>query len=92
MSHPFFRSCSHFALFPLLLGSPLHAAAERPRLVSGSYTGGLLREAVSRAAARHLAPPFSDPKFILSDVTFEYKRRFVRYSGDISGRYLSAAA
>jgi len=54
--------------------------------------GGLIIQASRRAALRHLSAPFDDPKFVLSDVTFQYKRRFTRYSGDVSGRYLSAVS
>ncbi len=74
------------------LAAVLGAAAAPGDSFSGKYTGGLIIQASRRAALRHLSAPFDDPKFVLSDVTFQYKRRFTRYSGDVSGRYLSAVS
>jgi len=53
---------------------------------------GELGDRVEHAVERHLSPPLDDVDFILSDVGFQYQRRFTEYSGDISGRYLGAMA
>ena len=45
---------------------------------------------LARAYERLDSPPLNDPVFVLSDVSFELTRRFTEYSGDISGRMLSA--
>jgi hypothetical protein len=51
---------------------------------------GATAERLQRAYGRMCAPPLSDLDFVLSDLSFKYKRRFTEYSGDISGRLLGA--
>jgi hypothetical protein len=53
---------------------------------------GELGHRIEHAIERHLSPPLDDVDFLLSDVGFQYQRRFTDYSGDISGRYLGAMA
>lgn len=48
--------------------------------------------AQARNADRLAAPPLDTPEFILDDVTLEQHRKFAEYSGDISGRWIGAAA
>jgi hypothetical protein len=51
---------------------------------------GELAERLTRAYGRLLRPPLDEPSFVLSDLDFHYTRRFVEYSGDISGRTIGA--
>ena len=43
-------------------------------------------------ARRMAAPPLDKPEFILDDVALKQHRKFAEYSGDISGRWIGAAA
>lgn len=56
--------------------------------------GGMWAAAQTRNADRMAAPPLDQQKFILADLSLEQipGRRFVEYSGDISGRWIGAAA
>jgi hypothetical protein len=45
---------------------------------------------LKKAYDRLCSPPLSDADFVVSDVSFHFKRRFTEYSGDISGRMLGA--
>ena len=47
---------------------------------------GATAQRLGRAYDRITSPPLSDPVFTLSDVSFDLTRRFIEYSGDISGR------
>ena len=59
-------------------------------LPSSAAALGDTRAALDRAHGRLCSPPLSDQAFVLSDVSFELKRRFNEYSGDVSGRMLGA--
>jgi DUF1680 family protein len=48
--------------------------------------------AQARNADRMAEPPLDDPAFILDDVSLKQHRKFAEYSGDISGRWIGAAA
>jgi hypothetical protein len=56
--------------------------------------GGMWADAQTRNADRMAAPPLNQQKFILADLSLEQipGRRFTEYSGDISGRWIGAAA
>ncbi len=45
---------------------------------------------LGRAYDRLCSPPLNNLDFVLSDVGFQFTRRFTEYSGDISGRMLGA--
>lgn len=68
--------------------SPELASVEELRLM------GLWGEAQTRSANRMAASPLDQQKFILADLSLEQipGRRFTEYSGDISGRWIGAAA
>jgi len=51
---------------------------------------GQTRRRLQHAYDRLCSPPLDDLEFVLADVHFHKKRRFTRYSGDISGRMLGA--
>ena len=54
--------------------------------------GGALGEAYQRGAQRLSQDPYRSAAFLRSDVSFETKRVFVNYSGDISGRFIEIAS
>ncbi len=51
---------------------------------------GETRRHLEMAYNRLCSPPLNDIDFVLSDVNFQFDRRFTNYSGDISGRMLGA--
>ena len=53
---------------------------------------GMWGAAQARSAARMAMPPLDKPDFILADLSFTLERRYTNYSGDISGRWIGAAA
>ncbi|MBU4272348.1 MAG: glycoside hydrolase family 127 protein [Planctomycetes bacterium] len=53
---------------------------------------GTWAAAQARSADRMAAAPLDKPEFILADVSLKQHRKFVEYSGDISGRWIGAAA
>lgn len=76
-----------------LLLAAVGAASEQPVQVEFARqvrAEGDIRERLERAIARLATPPLHHDAFVLSDVSFEMKRRFTEYSGDISGRMLGA--
>lgn len=46
----------------------------------------------AHSAARMATPPLDKPAFILDDVALKQHRKFIEWSGDISGRWIGAAA
>ncbi|MCU0871729.1 MAG: glycoside hydrolase family 127 protein [Pirellulaceae bacterium] len=54
--------------------------------------GGAMGEAYRRGAERLSQDPYRSAAFLRSDVSFETKRVFVNYSGDISGRFIEIAS
>lgn len=74
---------------PLILAT-ISAAVEPPTFPDLATPLGETRLRVQRAYDRLLAPPLDDTAFVLSDLDFEFKRRFTEYSGDISGRMIGA--
>jgi DUF1680 family protein len=54
--------------------------------------GGMWAAAQARAASRLATSPLDSPDFILADLSLKQKRRYTDYSGDISGRWIGAAA
>ena len=52
---------------------------------------GPLGEALQRGVARLAKPPYTEP-WLRADVSFEIKRIFTNYSGDVSGRFLELAS
>jgi DUF1680 family protein len=53
---------------------------------------GIWSEAQTRNVERMAAAPLDKPEFILDDVALVKHRKFAEYSGDISGRWIGAAA
>lgn len=79
----------HFLLIGILLAS----SNTSPGAVQFADNLKVRGETAGRLAAvydRLTSQPLSDPVFTLSDVSFELARRFTEYSGDISGRVLTA--
>lgn len=54
--------------------------------------GGSLGEAMDRGVRRLGEDPYQSPVYLRSDLTFEMKRRFTNFSGDVSGRFLEIAS
>jgi len=52
---------------------------------------GTLSEALERGVARLSKNPYTVP-WLLADVTFQVKREWTNYSGDVSGRFIELAA
>ena len=52
---------------------------------------GLLGEALRRGIARLDMPPYTE-SWILADLSFELKRRYTNFSGDVTGRFLELAS
>ncbi len=53
---------------------------------------GMWGEAQARSARRMAESPLGDAEFILADLSQKTQRRYIDYSGDISGRWIGAAA
>jgi DUF1680 family protein len=53
---------------------------------------GMWGAAQARNAQRMTMPPLDKPDFILADLSLKQQRRYTDYSGDISGRWIGAAA
>ncbi len=53
--------------------------------------GGELGEAYQQGVARLSLEPYRAVEYLRSDLSFEMKRPFTNYSGDISGRFLEIA-
>jgi DUF1680 family protein len=66
--------------------SYLSASSNEMRLTS------IWGKAQERSAGRLAAAPLDDPDFILDDLVLKQRRRFAEYSGDLSGRWIGAAA
>jgi DUF1680 family protein len=76
---------------PIVMGadswkSPDPASSDDVRLT------GIWGAAQARNAERLAAAPLDKPEFILDDVSLRQHRKFAEYSGDISGRWIGAAA
>lgn len=54
--------------------------------------GGTLGQAYQRGVARLGEDPYRSAVYLRSDLTFEVKRPFTNFSGDISGRFLEIAS
>lgn len=54
--------------------------------------GGTLGEAYHRSVDRLAEDPYQSVAFLRADVSFEMKRIFTEYSGDISGRFMEIAS
>ena len=69
-------------------------AWEAPTLPSSEATrlAGPWAAAQTLNAARMAAAPLDSTEFILDDVALKQHRKFAEYSGDISGRWIGAAA
>lgn len=52
---------------------------------------GLWGKVQARSANRMAQPPLDKPSFILADLSQKMKRRYIDYSGDVSGRWIGAA-
>jgi hypothetical protein len=83
--------------FVFLAALPIAAGADSwksPDLASPDEVRlmGMWGAAQARNAERMAAEPLDKPKFILADVSFAQRRKFIEYSGDISGRWIGAAA
>jgi DUF1680 family protein len=85
----------------LLLAATLFAAVEAqaqrweaPCLAApqSARLAGPWAAAQARNAERLAAAPLDNPEFILDDVALKQHRKFAEYSGDISGRWIGAAA
>lgn len=79
-------------LFSLVLACGHVVASEPLAPAEDVRLGGLWGESQARAAHRMAMPPLDKADFILADVSLKQKRRFSDYSGDISGRWIGAAA
>ncbi len=66
--------------------------APRPASVDDVRLGGMWGAALQRSTTRLGAPPLADPAFILADLSQKIKRRYIEYSGDVSGRWVGVAA
>ena len=79
-----------------LLGLIVPAPAAEPRWLLPDardvQLGGAIGEAYRRGAERLSQDPYRSAAFLRSDVSFETKRIFVNYSGDISGRFIEIAS
>ena len=53
--------------------------------------GGMWDAAQARSAERMAAAPLDTTDFILADLSQKIQRRYIDYSGDISGRWIGAA-
>lgn len=60
------------------------------KLPAESEAQGASRALLEHAYGRLCAPPLGDIEFVLSDIGFQFTRRFTEYSGDVSGRMLGA--
>jgi DUF1680 family protein len=56
------------------------------------HLAGMWATAQSRNAERMATAPLDKPDFILADLSLKLQRRYSDYSGDISGRWIGAAA
>ncbi|MBN2294489.1 MAG: glycoside hydrolase family 127 protein [Pirellulales bacterium] len=81
-----------FILFTLILTCSYAVAADRPAPSDDMRLTGFWGAAQARAAGRMAAPPLDSTDFILADLSLKQKRRYTEYSGDISGRWIGAAA
>ncbi len=95
MSHlTYLRTTTWAGLCLLNLVVPLPAAEPRWHLPDARdvQLGGAIGEACRRGAERLSQDPYRSAAFLRSDVSFETKRIFVNYSGDISGRFIEIAS
>jgi hypothetical protein len=81
-----------FCLLNLVV--PLLAAEPRWQLPDARdvQLGGTIGEAYLRGVERLNQDPYRSAAFLRSDVSFETKRVFVNYSGDISGRFIEISS
>ena len=81
-------------LFAAVLPAVGTDAWEVPELASpdAARLTGAWGAAQARSANRMAAPPVDQPGFILDDVALKQHRKFIEWSGDISGRWIGAAA
>jgi len=56
------------------------------------HLAGIWGAAQTQNANRLAIAPLDEPAFILDDVSLKQHRKFAEYSGDISGRWIGAAA
>jgi rhamnogalacturonyl hydrolase YesR len=73
----------------VLAESPLSWTLPKP---SDVELGGPLGEAYGRGVARLGEDPYKSDVYLRSDLSFEVKRPFTNFSGDISGRFLEVAS
>ncbi|MCG2685275.1 MAG: glycoside hydrolase family 127 protein, partial [Planctomycetales bacterium] len=82
----------------LVVGALFSAAAAdswkapEPASPDDMRLAGTWAAAQARSADRMAAAPLDKPAFILDDVSLKQHRRFTRYSGDLSGRWIGVAA
>lgn len=81
---------SCFLIF--ILGCSHAVAADPPALSNDVRLGGMWGAAQARSARRLATAPLDNPDFILADLSLKRKRRYTEYSGDVSGRWIGAAA
>ncbi len=90
------RITSTIVLFVLLACRAVGEPWQAPALPTSDdmRLAGIWAAAQSRNAERMAQPPLDDPDFILADLSLQEipGRRFTEYSGDISGRWIGAAA
>jgi DUF1680 family protein len=81
-------------LLSLAWALPVAGAWTAPQLASSDELrlAGTWGAAQARAAQRLAMPPLDKPEFILADLSLKLQRRYTDYSGDISGRWIGAAA
>ena len=72
---------------------PAQAGWQPPELVDARTVqmDGRLGEAYQKGVARIGKAPY-DVSYVRSDLTFEQKRAYTNYSGDVSGRFLELAS
>ena len=79
------------AALPCAIGADSWKAPELAS-VDDMHLGGMWGAAQARNAQRMAMPPLDKPDFILADLSLKQQRRYTDYSGDISGRWIGAAA
>jgi hypothetical protein len=82
-----------FILFFVFIGCAVIGYCSDTNHTQSSVTlCGDIGNAASSAEKRFLREPFDNLSWLRADLTFEMKRHFTNYSGDISGRFLELMA
>ena len=80
-----------FTALPTAMGADAWKVPE-PAAPDAAQLTGAWGAAQARSAYRMAAPPLDKSAFILDDVALKQHRKYAEWSGDISGRWIGAAA